>query len=139
MIIDYTSTTLRGAVDGKNAIFELSQVPVAATVMVFVNGLFRDPGMDNGWYFDGPQLVNLAEPPQPGDTVAISYDKAVLPAPVVVPPVLPQAPEDPIPVLTPAQYGKAQGGIPDGGNATLLSPYISGAKTVSLRSETGQG
>ncbi|RYF51943.1 MAG: hypothetical protein EOO38_01810 [Cytophagaceae bacterium] len=139
MVIDYSSGTLAGAIDGHNAIFRLSQLPNRLTVMVFINGLFRDPGLDNGWFFDGPLLVNLAEPPLPGDTVAISYDKAVPTVPIVVPqPPKPTEPDGLPPLLTPAQYGLAQGNIPDGGNATVLTPTISGAMTFTLLLDPGQ-
>lgn len=136
MIIEYTSTTLRGAVDGANRLFVLAHVPDPATVMVFANGLFRDPARDNGWSFEGPQVVALTEPPQPGDTLAVCYELPV----AATAPSVPVAITDgttAIPVSYPVSvdgqtaltYGHLLGRLPDTGNAKILAPSISGALT----------
>lgn len=67
-------STITGAIDGANTQFTLPNVPVAASVEVFLNGVIQRPVTD---YSVSGAVVTFADAPLTGDVVTVHYSALV--------------------------------------------------------------
>lgn len=72
-MFEYSGETLTGVIDGRNQTFGVSSQMGPGSCSVYLNGILLTPGLDTGWVQLDDVTVQLKEPPQLGDVVAVGY------------------------------------------------------------------
>ena len=67
-----TNETPSGALNGSNTVFNLAYIPVSGTLLVFLNGLYQEPGIGGDYLLSGSQ-INFDEAPLAGDILLCDY------------------------------------------------------------------
>ena len=65
-----------GTPDGVRTTFETQSVYQLGTLRVLINGIHRDPDLDNGFVEGAPPVFELKVAPRTGDTVWTFYREA---------------------------------------------------------------
>ncbi len=73
-VIEESGGTLTGAVDGRNRTFQTTlPMRLDRPVRVYVNGLLKVSGLEDGYDLSDARTVVLRETPRDIDTVAVDY------------------------------------------------------------------